>query len=302
MKTGLPISRLYGPLLLMCGTLLLPTARPVIGQEPPPEESVTVELASGRSFTARLDPRTDASRLWLRAQRGLATVERPIRWERVVRATVAGQDLSGEQFQQIVQRVRRDLPAQDDRALKPRVITITGSPEPIETGPTSASGPDRDTVPPRVRSLAIEAVVANWDNDVEVDGLLVRVYPLGDYGELVSVGGTLQVDLTSRRYTPARGARSFSEMGRWMRRIYAADFGPRGAVVRLPFQRVHPEFDLDVSHYGAVHARLNVPGQGTFETTESTVRIRPASAVRDELQQATGRRFFFHERTGDGRR
>jgi hypothetical protein len=45
-----------------------------------------------------------------------------------------------------------------------------------------------------------------------------------------------------------------------------------------------------------------VPGQGTFETTESLLRIRPYSAVRDQLQLSTGRRFFPRERTGDGRR
>ena len=45
-----------------------------------------------------------------------------------------------------------------------------------------------------------------------------------------------------------------------------------------------------------------MPGQGVFAATESTVRIRPYSAVRDALERATGNRFLPQEKTGDGRR
>jgi len=155
---------------------------------------------------------------------------------------------------------------------------------------------------PRVHWLAVEAAVANWDGDVEADGLLVHVYPLDDTGGVVPARGTLQFELIGQRDDVFGPPQPFTTLGQWSYQVRAEDFGPRGAIYRLPFQGVHPEFDLTVAPYGALHARLSVPGQGTFETTESLLRIRPYSAVRDELQLSTGRRFFPQERTGDGRR
>ncbi len=73
-------------------------------------------------------------------------------------------------------------------------------------------------------------------------------------------------------------------------------FGADGAIFKLPFQAVHPEFDLNYGPWGVVHAKLSVPGNGAFETSASMVRIRPYSAVRDESQQITGQRFFDVER------
>ena len=143
--------------------------------------------------------------------------------------------------------------------------------------------------------------MANWDGDVEADGLLVHVYPLDDSGGVVPARGTLRFELIGQRDDVFGPPQPFTTLGQWSQQMRVEDFGPRGAVYRLPFQGVHPEFDLTVAPYGALHARLSVPGQGTFETTESLLRIRPYSAVRDELQLSTGRRFFPQERTGDGR-
>ena len=82
-------------------------------------EMVIVELASGRSFQAELDPRTDASRLWLRAREGTAELLRPVHWDRVVRATVAGEQLSGEQLRAVVADIRTRVPAQPVRPTTP---------------------------------------------------------------------------------------------------------------------------------------------------------------------------------------
>jgi len=76
--------------------------------------------------------------------------------------------------------------------------------------------------------------------------------------------------------------------------------GPSGAVYRLPFQAVHPEFDTDWAAHGLVHVRLTVPGHGVFEASQEVVRIRAFSPIRDELEMSTGRRFFPIERTGRG--
>ena len=106
------------------------------------------------------------------------------------------------------------------------------------------------------------------------------------------VNGSLEVELIGRSTGAAIPSQPFSRLAYWSQPVRVADFGVNGAVYRLPFQGTHPEYDTNVASRGAVVARLSVPGQGTFQATASTVRIRPYSPVRDQLQQATGRRFF----------
>jgi hypothetical protein len=73
-------------------------------------------------------------------------------------------------------------------------------------------------------------------------------------------------------------------------------FTSAGAVCQIAFQAVHPEFDLDLRAHGVVHARFSVPGEGVFEASTET-RLRGYSALRDQLQLQTGRRFFAGEYT-----
>ena len=302
MKTNLPISLLCGLWLSLIGLPGRAATGPAVGQDQKEEKSISIEVASGRTFGGQLDARTDAARLWLRSGRGAAVLLRPIQWDRVVQVHVAGQDLSGEEFQQIVNKVKPEAPAPKQTAARQNEIVIKGSARSGGFLSVTVTPPRKPPARPRVRSLAIEAAVANWDADVEVDGLLVYVYPLDGTGAVVPARGMLQFDLTGQRDRVFRRWQPFATLGRWSRQVRVEDFGPRGAVYRLPFQGVHPEFDLMVAPRGALHARLSVPGQGTFETTESMLRIRPYSAVRDELQLSTGRRFFPEERTGRGRR
>ncbi|HEY2881796.1 MAG TPA: hypothetical protein VGJ15_05170 [Pirellulales bacterium] len=148
----------------------------------------------------------------------------------------------------------------------------------------------------RVCSLAIDANVTNFNRTVEADGIVLHVYPLDGLGRLVSVDGTLDVELIAMVPPGARQGTSLPQIGRWTVRVLPEQFGPAGAVFKLPFRAVQPEFDLNVGPYGLVHATLNVPGNGSFEASDSMLRIRPYSAVRDEEQQLTGRRFFDVER------
>ena len=302
MKTNLPISLLCGLLFLLIGSSGGVAAEPAAGQDQQGEEPVSVEVVGGRTFAGQLDARTDPAQLWLRSQRGSAVLLRPIRWDRVVQARVAGQDLSAEEFRQIVNEVKPDAAAEKKTPAKQGRIVVKRSTK--SGGFLSVTGTAAGRLPKRtpVRSLAIDAMVANWDADVEVDGLLVHVYPLDGTGVVVPARGTLRFDLTGQQDGRFKRWQTFRTLGRWSRQVRVEDFGPQGAVYRLPFQGVHPEFDHTVAPRGALHARLSVPGQGTFETTESMVRIRPYSSVRDELQLSTGRRFFPQERTGRGDR
>ena len=149
--------------------------------------------------------------------------------------------------------------------------------------------------------MSIDADVGRWSDTVEADGLVVHVYPMDAQGAVVPAWGTLEVDLTGWQFGITRPSQPFFSLGRWTQEVRPEDFGPQGAVYRLPFQSVQPEFDTNVAPLGAVHARLNVPGQGTFDATRSSVRIRPSSPVRDMLQMTTGQRFFPQERTGGAR-
>lgn len=291
------------PTGLFCGVVLAAgvllggsPAGPAAGQTPDAADTIRLQLASGRSVRGQLDPRTDASRLWLRRQRGKALLRRPIHWDRVVLATVAGSEISGEDLRRRVAAVRARLPLAPPDSDGPRTLVLKGSDDELDT----ASGDVGEQAQPlqAVRSLAMAAAVGNWDSDVETDGLVVEVFPLDGGGEVVPVRGVLHVELLGERIGVPKRPGDFRLFGRWTCRIRPEDFGPQGAVRRLPFQSVHPEFDLDVAPHAAVHARLSVPGQGTFEATATWVRIRPYSPIRDHLQQATGRRFFPGERNG----
>jgi hypothetical protein len=147
----------------------------------------------------------------------------------------------------------------------------------------------------RVRSIRIEAVAANWDADVELDGLELRVIPVTADGGVLSVEGMLSVQLIGQNY--GRHGPAYPKIGRWNRRVRIADYDDfRGALYRLPFQTVNPEFDLNFGWSGVVHARLSVSGHGNFEASRD-VRVRTASSLRDQLQLRTQRRFFPSERT-----
>jgi hypothetical protein len=274
-------------------------------------DSVAVEVRSGRTFAGDLDPQSDAQHLWLRTERGSAAVLRPIDWDWVVRVSIAGQELSGEDLRSLVQAIRRRVPPVGSSGVKRLSLVGKGdSPHLCEApfgpfrqmGTVPFSAADARPALPDVRHLALDAEVGGWTDTVEPDGLILRIRPMDAAGRMIAVPGTLEVDATAQRTAIDPDPQPFFALGRWTEQVQPEDFGPGGAVYRLPFQAVHPEFDLRVAPRAAVHARLSVAGQGTFDATATDVRIRPLSIVRDHLQQTTGERFFPQERTQFGRR
>jgi hypothetical protein len=303
MKTMLLLGVLWGLPAVWAVADERPNGKPAdaVDQESEAGNRIVVEVAGGRKFIGQVDPHTDQTRLWLRRQQGSAVVLRPLAWQRVVRVQIAGAELSGEELLAIVKELR---PTASPPAPPPGGMTeivLSGAVGPREAVAATNMGSLALSETPRVCSLAIEATTARWNANVEADGLLVRVYPLAAAGGVVPVRGSLEIEWIGRRTDVIQPEASFCRLGHWTVQVSERDFGLDGAVYRLPFQSVHPEFDLAVALYGAVHARLSVPGQGTFEATASMVRGRPASVVRDQLQRATGHRFFPQETTGDGR-
>ena len=269
MRTKILVSLLCG-LFLGLGEAMRPETGPLAAAEQT-EAGVTVDVASGRSFAGEVDSRTDEAHLWLRRRLGSGFVRRPIDWDRVVRVQLAGESFSAHEFRQSVHAVRQTAgePEQPEEGGSRIVL----GPWEQSPGPQSASarGAAAAQRPPRVRSLAIDVRVGEWDNDVDVDGLVLDVYPLDAAGEMVPVNGTLEVNLTVENTgVPRHGHWSpFEQMGRWTRRVRLADFGPFGARYRLPFQAVHPEFDLQWASYGVVRVRLGVPASSSGPTAWS---------------------------------
>ncbi len=104
----------------------------LVSQESQTKELITVDLLSGRTFTALIGPKTDAKQLWLRWERGTAVLQRSIRWDQVVCAKIAGEKLTGEEFQQIVATIRQDMPNPKKSnviRLKPSSQTLSGARE-----------------------------------------------------------------------------------------------------------------------------------------------------------------------------
>ena len=256
-------------------------------------ELLTVHLASGRKFTGQVDARTNAERLVLRFERDGAILRRPIEWGRIVRALAGGQEIELARLREVAEGMKMS-----DREGE--------APAELRNGNREAEAPAETTViAARVASIAMDPRLANWDGDVETDGLLIDVMPLDADGYVVAAGGLVEIELFAQQrrvfhHAPQSRGETLERVERWTASVEAAEFGPSGIRLKLPFGAVHPEFDLDWNGVGLVHAKLTAPGHGVFEDSRDAVRIRPFAPLRDELQMSAGRRFVPTE--GVGRR
>jgi len=250
-------------------------------------ETVTIDLKEGRSVSGDVDARTDDRFLWLRSVTPSVLLISSYQWDKITKIEHGKKSYLVEEFRALVNQLKSTFP--EEEFIRSRL------------------GKSRKAVPklPRVASIEIEATVANWDNDVEVDGLRVVVTPLAADGTVVPVLGNLDVRLFAR--TVAQGARhhsgtfrqnkQFPELGRWARRVRNSDYGPDGLVYNLPFRSRNAEFDFELATYALANARFSVPGQGSFEASDSMVRLRPYSRFRDYHQPQQGTRFLREEFT-----
>jgi hypothetical protein len=265
--------------------------------EPAAAPEVEVRLQSGRSFWGKVDPRTSQEQLWLRSQTSAGVVVRPIDWDRVLDVQHDGARLTREAFRPLADQVKDRL---SPWVIEPRFVEIVPPPAieiPLESVLPASDAPllvSSSGFP--VCSLQLGAYVASWDADPEVDGVVVHLFALSGDGALQPAAGTLEATLVGRRLASRKHTEQFPELGHWTKAIFPADWGPAGAIVRLPFQAAHPEFDFSIGPQGALNVRLVVPGQGTFEATASMVRLRPYSSLRDQLQMRERTRFFNAER------
>jgi len=260
---------------------------------------ISVSVASGRTFVGQLDPQTDRDLLWLRIGDGAIVLRRPIEWGRVVRVRQGTKQLTADDLQSLALGLKQaphrpllpppPVPAADWTVAKTWLTIPPTGPAPNGNG--EPNGQRGTELPPTVASLQIEAELGHWTWTVEPSGIVVYIHPTTADGTLVPIDGTLAVDCIAQRPASQGEGNGLDTIGRWTQMVRPTDFGPLGAEYRFPFQAVHPEFDYELLPHGIVHARLTVPGQGTFEASQAMVRLRPYSSVRDRLQQQTGSRY-----------
>jgi hypothetical protein len=272
---------------------------------------LVIDVASGRQFRGSLDSVSSSDHLVLRSEQAGVTLRRPIRWERVTRAKADGMPVEVGELKARVEGVGdRGQGTGDrgrgtgDRGQKPanRKIEMRGDPA-VKTTSAEEEAVAEDS--PRVAMVAFDAAIANWDADVETDGVLIDVAPVDINRRVVPVSGTVEVELFApQRRTldlaPQSGGDTLEVVERWTRAITPADFGPSGVRLRLPFGAITPELQPNWTawHYGLVHVRLSIPGHGVFEDSRDGVRIKPFAPNRDRLEMKTGQRFLSTENLG----
>jgi hypothetical protein len=253
---------------------------------------VSVALVEGRTLVGEVDGRSDERHLWLRFGNGATTIRRSIAWSKIAAAREAGAVVGAERL--------RELAAQDRTTFVPPPAPAALNTWRVPPDATRAAAATVATV----RSLTIDAYLANWDADVETDGVLLGFAALDDFGAPVPVSGTLEVELIAERLPPYSRGNGFPVLARWTRAVTADEAATAGGLqrARLEFQAQHPDYQLYLPRFALVHARLVVPGQGVFEASLDGVALRGFTPVRDRLEAASGTRLFSHEQTGRGHR
>ena len=262
-------------------------------------EPITVELQNGQVIQGDPDEQTDATRLWLRRELDGIQITSGFPWDQVRQVKTGGQVLLAREFfsqadaTKSAGKTYQQLPSAKGRAQAIQQASVT-----TEVLPKPVSDEfHRKAIERRVKTLYIEAYLAQWDGDPQTDGLRVFVYPLSADGELVPVNGQIDLFLLGEieRATGIVGnpvMPQFRELDRTSKLVKAGDFARGAAVYELPFRQFHPDFYYDVARQSLVHARLGVPGQGLFLASDANVQLRGFSRIRDELQMKTPQRFF----------
>lgn len=272
-------------------------------------EEVTVVTRSGRQLTAEVHAATSSQGLWLRFGRPGMQILRPLEWDHVVEVKAGPNTMPGDDFRRLVEN--KQWPTVGEPTLTPPKTPLPVQAPAAPPGDAPAGGVPEEDLPltpeqisfetEPARTLYLEAYVANWDADVEVDGIVLHVFPLNGWGAIKPLHGTLEVELIGQRRVLRTRDEAFPLLARWTRQIEPEMFGSAGAVFQLPFQALHPEFNTDIARMAVVHGRVTAAGMNLLDHTVSMVPIRPSSSPRDHLQQVRGTRFFPNERTGRGK-
>lgn len=268
-------------------------------------EPITVSVKSGRRFTAEVDVRSNADKLWLRFSKESLSILRPIEWSSITEIHRGEQPLSIEQVRNDAIAANAAQPPKPKSPVAKRAVEGTPSRGSFQTWNIRTASAEEPLAPRSpVRSISFDAYLANWDADVEADGLYLSLSALDGTGFTTPVDGTLEVELIGERRPPLTRGNAFPVIARWSRQVTAAEMEQSGGFyrTRLEFQALDPEYNLWINTHALVHVRFSVPGDGAFEASLDGVRMRGFTPVRDRAQAAFGTRFLPTERTGRGTR
>lgn len=272
---------------LTLGLLLL--GPPALAADP-----VVVHLANGDRVKAEIDPRSNASQLWLSTFLDRGRLSQVVSWDRVRQIEIDGQVLEGAAARAAAtQRAReafRDIAPQSlPRSLpRPQIDRVDTKPRPFETpmGPQT-----RPRTNAKVLAMSVSAYLANWDQDSAIDGLEVEIMPLDSYGSPVACDGVVNLTLQAWKDS-SHATRPSRRSERWTKSVRADQFEHGRIVFRLPFRVLRPGESSLWRPHGALLVRLTAPGSGVVDRTLTDLRIRPFEPMRDGLEAATGQRYF----------
>jgi len=260
-------------------------------------DRIVVHLLDGRTASGGLDSATDATRLWVNTSEEGIALRSGFQWSEIRLVVHDSTQRSAGEFRKLVGELPASKPALMDD-LNPPLAAGSHRAGAEASRVTPASFTPEPPVP--VRSLRVRAWAANWDDDPELDGVLVEVTPLGPHGEFVAVDGHLGMTLIgehSRTHPeePRTFRRRYPEIARGAESVRAEHFLDGPAVYKLPYRNLFPEAHLDLFPQGVLTATLGVSGQGNFTASTDALALVPASPIRDRRQQWFGRRYFPQE-------
>ena len=270
-----------------------------------PATVVTVHMRNGKMTKGLVDADTDKFHLVLRRASANVVLRTRVPWMSVSLVTADEWVLSAEQMKLLIPQLSsmgsRTAFNGSSFIKDSRPYWIAGDTAALASrgGVVSVAVSDRsgDIHAARsVKSLQLVTQLANWDSDAAIDGLLVEIRPLDQFGQLVPVDGQLNLKLLGLSRTPGGQVQpglspvEFPELATWTQAVHKADFMREGAIYRLEFRGFRPERDLSIDPVGMISARLVVPGTGTFAASEGLTVLRPYSPIRDFHQMFRGTR------------
>lgn len=266
---------------------------------------VTAILIDGRQITGRVAATTDDVRLDLHVASQRVSVTSHLSWQQVDSFRVDEQQVSVAQFRQTLDRFILSEPPTRIRPTKPlSVVPLTKLQNHANRHSERSGGQNTHRADSKMgrsslketTSIQIDARIANWDRDPAADGLLLELYVLNDGGHPLRVPGRLTAKLVGLRQQITVGQLTLdreppvADLESWSQPLRAADFADGVAIVKLPFRRLVPERDLDISAFTLLQVSYGVSSVGVFKASQSDVLIRHPSVFRDDLFLSTGHR------------
>ncbi len=270
---------------------LLTTLAAVSAENLPPPDgegagggaTVEIQARDGRTLTGVVDDRTDGDRLWLRREESGIILASSVAWDEIDAVDLDGASLSVDELANQATHLATAEAAWYAEVVQQEL--------PYHALVTPATGRFSHGRASRVRSVQIVAAcLANFDRDMEPDGLQIALVALDERGAPVSVRGNFTAQLVGERRPALAPHRTFGMLERWSETVRPIDFIDGVATFELPFRRTAPEWEFELTPDALVNVTLGVYGEGNFAAS-APVMLREFNPLRDHLQLEQGTRF-----------